>query len=543
MKLAAIFAHYDVDHIVDDNTLSILDILSDACATVDFITTSELDLSSVPFPENVSAVRRPNIGYDFYSYKTGLLKLLADEEVTHILLVNSSFFLVDPDRFREALSDIITRGKAFDAFGTTASHQLGWHMQSYLMMLGPGVLRQDWFADFVNDIQPQNSKIDLILNYEIGLSRLLQEQGAKASVLMDHLTSGAAAPDPNLGDPVQLNPIHVYAREIAEQFGIVKTEVLRDNQHEVDLDAIYALADSASCARLHTQVDRLKGRYQVGEDKMTSLASKTAGPPAYRIARLRMPRSRGVRVAVVIHMYYSDLAPEFYESLRNIIEPFDLYLTTPFEHEVPGLVNQFADLAASVNVSVSENRGRDIGPFIALLRDSEFDGYDAVLKLHSKKSRYSTLGDQWRQELVGSLVGTSLKAMKSINLLRNGAGIVGQQDGYLTDPRFWGANQPTVTRLLRETGSIGEDEDAELGFFAGSMFWFNPRALERLRHLSYAQLDFEPEQGVQDGSLAHAIERTFGPASRALGFKSTTIYLNGQEIHGIASKCNRVPVL
>ena len=416
---------------------------------------------------------------------------------------------------------------------------MSWHLQSYLLLLTETVLNAGWFTAYVNSIQPQNEKLQLIMTYELGLSRLLAENGVQSAALFE--------PSFDYSDPEKeniSNPVHMFAREVAETVGIVKTELLRNNQHKIDISFVTAMASPAQNAVIDAHVSRLSARYSLGPDNMSSLSEATQGVPAYRMVRWQQPGCGGVKIAVAAHMFYASLAQEFCEQLANIVEPFDVFLTTPFEADVPQLINTFSRVAESVNVAVCENRGRDVGPFIALYRAGEFDRYDAVLKIHSKKSKYSDQGDHWRRELLQSLTGTSYKALQSIRLLREGgSGIVGPHGNYLTHSRFWGANQASVNHLLTASGCLPEGSLAELGFFAGSMFWFRPEALAPLRRLQESDLDFAPENGLQDGTLAHALERTFAAVARSEGFTATSIYLDGQDIHDPSTRTNRVPVL
>lgn len=229
-----------------------------------------------------------------------------------------------------------------------------------------------------------------------------------------------------------------------------------------------------------------------------------------KLARWRKTRVGEIEIAVIVHIHYIDMISDIKNLLKNIVVPFDIHVTTASEGFCSQIFSEFADLARSVSIFCSENRGRDIGPFISVYRSGALDHYKAVLKIHSKKSAYSANGILWRDRLYGSVAGDSLTVLRSVELIKSGeVGIVGPHRYYLTNDRFWGANRDTVRRLLNEMTAFPPEADLELGFFAGSMFWFAPKALMPLKNTPEDTLDFEPENGQQDGTLAHAIERVF----------------------------------
>jgi lipopolysaccharide biosynthesis protein len=559
----AIVAHFDANDLLEKNFRDVLSCLEHVCDRVILVTTSDIDLKSTTDFSNLTVIKRPNIGYDFYSYRVGLQNAFCDTDIENVILINSSFVLLEPQRFTNALKRMIALSTGSDVVGANSSLQVRWHLQSYLLLIGRNVLNAGWFREFVTGIEPLNTKLETILQYEIGLSAAFLAHGVNSTVLFEPtrqqvrrarrqwsawlirrsgirqwLESGP------LHVMKQFNPAHFLADEIARQLGYVKTEVLRDNQYNVDTDFLRKVASAERLHEIEDLVARVKAHYRIGRDNLTALSTGGNFLSQARWAHWGRSRIKGVDVAVVLHLYYVDLIDEIGGYLRNIVSPFDLFVTTPFEGAVPRIINQFSSLARSVSVSVTENRGRDIGPFIALYRSGALDGYSAVLKLHSKKSLYSDSGSAWRAGLYRSVIGDSLTVQRALELLASGeVGIVGPHAYYLTNQNFWGANKQAMGRLLGAAGMLGENEEPDLGFFAGSMFWFSPPALRPLQTIPEEELDFELENGVLDGTLAHAMERLFCPIARKAGYRTTSVKLNGREIHHTQTLGNRVPVL
>jgi Rhamnan synthesis protein F len=222
------------------------------------------------------------------------------------------------------------------------------------------------------------------------------------------------------------------------------------------------------------------------------------------------------KVAVVLHLYYTDLWAEFAAFLSQIQYPFDLWIThagmdDASRAQISGLYPQ----ARTIQV---ENRGRDMWPFISLLNDRAFEGYGCICKIHSKKSEHrngeeSLLGSRWRRRALYDLLGAG-RVAQIVNMFgRDRAlGIVGPRALRIPSARYtankaWGTekNRKLTVQVARRMGvRMGE---GDIDFFAGSMCWARPEALEPLRRLNLQRGDFPSETGQLDGELQHAIER------------------------------------
>lgn len=559
----AVVSHFDANNHFEQNFLDLLKCLNEVFDRIILVTTSDPDEHHAAIPGNVTIIKRPNVGYDFYSYRVGILAALKTGDVDNILLVNSSIVLVDENKFVNLLKEMVEQSRVADVVGVTSSRQINWHIQSYMLLITNVTLFSEWFITFFNKISPANSKIDLILRNEIGLSQAFKANGVKTSTMFEPTKSDRAharklwlshmSPTSRkvswrflreLLEVRKINHTHFSAQAIAERFGFVKGELIRTNPHNLDLQFLDKIASVQRRVQIDLMIRSSKSHYKKGVDNITILAAKNSPIPDARRICYGIPNKIGVKIAVVLHLYYIDIINEMFLYLKNVIEPFDLFVTTPFEADVPTIINTFSSLAESVSVFVSENRGRDIGPFVHVYRTGSLDHYAAVLKIHSKKSKYSKNGALWRDEIFKKLIGDSLTVRRSLRLFDSPKiGIVGPNPYYLTNENYWGANRIKVVRLLAAMRLIQPDEEPPLGFFAGSMFWFNPRALMALKAVPENELLFEAEAGMQDGTMAHALERAFGPMTRRSGFVTTSLVLNGDEINDIDSMRNIVPVL
>lgn len=239
--------------------------------------------------------------------------------------------------------------------------------------------------------------------------------------------------------------------------------------------------------------------------------------PAWMQPReVRAPAERP-RIAVILHLYYPDVWPEIRDALRNIPEPFQLFasLSDTADEACRGDI-----LEAFPNATLRsfENRGRDIGPFVEMLADSEVCDYDIVCKIHSKKSAHRVDGERWRGRLLDGLLGSPARVREILDVFEQNeqVGILGAAESVDRSAESWGSNRETMRALLRQLGL--PRHALRLEFFAGSMFWFRPAALGILRDLGYRLAHFEPERGQLDGTLHHALERVFPLVAEAAGY-------------------------
>ena len=242
--------------------------------------------------------------------------------------------------------------------------------------------------------------------------------------------------------------------------------------------------------------------------------------PEIMVPRLRFEEGRETaRFAVVLHVYYPDLWEEFAERFDALEVPFDLYVTLTWRgDETQELAEAIrARFPRAVVVPVA-NRGRDILPFLTLVNSGALDGYEAVCKLHTKKSPHREDGDHWRRHLTGGILPeTGLAGLLDRFLADEEAAFWVADGQHYDSTEWWGSNLGITRDLLRRLEI--EIDGSRLSFPAGSIYWLKPLMVGMLKSLRLGEEQFDTEMAQVDGTLAHALERTMGFLADAAGQK------------------------
>ena len=242
----------------------------------------------------------------------------------------------------------------------------------------------------------------------------------------------------------------------------------------------------------------------------------------------RIDSALPLRLGAHAHVYHSELVPEIAARLSRLPPDSVIFVTASDDAATSGghvlqAIERHIPRATIVRVP---NRGRDIWPFMMLLREGAFHDLDVVLKVHTKTSANlqpaPIAGAAWRRRMLFELMGSgpALRAIIERFAQAPDVGLIGpaglRLPSYLLSEReALGANASTMDLLARRAGisTVGAD------FFAGSMFWVRPRALEPLLKLDLSAADFPVEQGQTDATLQHALERLFVAAAHCCGFR------------------------
>jgi Rhamnan synthesis protein F len=225
-----------------------------------------------------------------------------------------------------------------------------------------------------------------------------------------------------------------------------------------------------------------------------------------------------VRVAVFAHVFYPELSNEIVEAVHNISVDFDLFVSTDSREKEVEISRHLQWLDPKRRqIRILPNRGRNVAPFIIGFKD-EITQYDIICHLHTKKSKHDDILSGWREYTFRQLLGSREIVDSIIYTLRSGEADLLFPDHYgpVVQSLNFGYDFELMASLLGRL-NIKFSKDVLFDFPSGSMFWARSRVLAALLSLNLQFEDFPEEAGQIDGTLAHAIERTFLFLAEAAG--------------------------
>ena len=533
MRRVAVMAHYDVNGVLDPYLKPFISQLSDLCEKVILVSTSGAESEWVKQFDNVFVFQRDNVGYDFCSYRFGIEKIERLHAYNQLIVCNDSFYTSKDFSLKKLLADASNKS---DVVGLTENNQFSYHLQSYFLVFNQCALHSKWFASFWSKVQPLKNKMQIIWRYEIGLSQTALQAGLKLAAIYQPLNNKVSRVKNRVVSRLfgATNPTHLNATKIASAIGVAKVDLFRLGLSAKETSALVRKNDF-DFSLITNHVNRTRSYYSrqtLSSDQKSISCS---------IFDYVVESGTKNKVAVVLHLYHVELAREIASYLESIPENFDLYISICDYTHLEGVASFFSGKAQNLFITVTENRGRDVLPFVTILKNIDYFQYACILKIHSKKSTYSIKGDAWRQRIFKSLlpnasqIQTLLTNFKSDTLL----GIVAPFESYLSNEIYWGANKDNMIYVMQRAFDVN---NVELFFVGGTMFWFAPKALKLLID-SICLDDFEAEAGQQDGTMAHAFERAFTLAAVHSGFRCAAIEHMDAEISARDVHNNRVGVL
>ena len=168
-------ACYDPEGLVAPHLRRHIEAWQSECRRLIVVTTSQLTGEARTWLRaNAELVERENYGYDFYSYRAGLLAAGDLSEFEEVVICNDTF--VGPLRpYAEIFADMAAI--PVDFWGMTQSRRIQPHVQSFFVVFRHWVVTSRAFEAFWQEMEPVSDRRQVIHRYEVGLSQRLLAAG------------------------------------------------------------------------------------------------------------------------------------------------------------------------------------------------------------------------------------------------------------------------------------------------------------------------------------------------------------------------------
>jgi lipopolysaccharide biosynthesis protein len=189
-KRLFIFAGYDKDCIADETLLHYLNSLSELGDIIVVMDNNlpDTEITKIKSIKNIlSVIATRHDEYDFGSYKRGFQ--FAQEK--NLLNKYDWFYFANDSVYgplfniKNILEDLESRGKDLTGLTDYTALRTPVHVQSWFVGISRRIANEQFFADFLNSVQHENSKILVISKYEVRLSQLILRHGYEMSTFID----------------------------------------------------------------------------------------------------------------------------------------------------------------------------------------------------------------------------------------------------------------------------------------------------------------------------------------------------------------------
>ena len=230
-----------------------------------------------PWLERIQAAlywQRPNQGLCIGAYGAAIellhrvLGRQTNLKPPTLALVNNSFLPLLPASANPILFNLFTKPLPPGHFrGLTESREQAYHLQSYLLLLGPEAWHTQQAREFWLECAGLKEREALISQGEVALTGVLQQQGLRPEVMVPTSRLAAIASH-RIGvqehhpvSPIEHNPYLVYWRELLQLTGIIKKSALNNSSQSrtagTSLVEFLEIAHQAGLAGAEAVIDRL----------------------------------------------------------------------------------------------------------------------------------------------------------------------------------------------------------------------------------------------------------------------------------------------
>lgn len=527
MKRAAIYFFYDKQGIVDR---FVEYFLKDFTKNIDYLLIVSngklLDDGRKKLEIFGEVVERENKGFDVWAYKTGLEKIGWDNIGNYdeiILLNNTILGPVYP--FRETFQKMDKKTNLdfwgiteyfkqdLDPFNCISYGYIPDHIQSHFIAIRKNMFMSKDFFDYWNNMPMINSYKEAVGKHEAIFTKKFEELGYKWDLSVDMHNLRLYNGYPLMHCPKLLiekfrcpifkrrNFFHDTDDFLSQTTGEPSCELFKYLEVETDYDTDMIWE---TIIRNYNQFDinkNLKLLYTLSTD-------------------IQKKKSWNLKVAVIYHVYFTDILEQTQKYLSSVPSGTDVYITTDDQDKLNIIETKLSNYVFDkFEIRLIENRGRDVSSLLVGMKDVIMN-YDLVCFAHDKKTTQvspETIGASFAYKCLENILANNIYFNNIVSTFEDNPrlGMLSPPEPnhavfYPTIGKEWGPNfncTLDLAKKLKLKVPIEKDKPPIAPY--GTMFWFRPLAMKKLYDFDWNYTDFPKEPNKIDGTILHAIERIY----------------------------------
>ena len=483
---------------------------------------------------------RENKGFDVWAYKEGIEYIGWDNLKNYDELIMLNMTIMGPVySFKEMFDEMDSR-KELDFWGITKFHKFPvdpWglikygyipeHIQSHFIAVRKPMLTSYEFRQHWEKMRMINTYFESVSYHESIFTKKFNDKGFKSDSYIN---------SDDLKDFTD-HPIIDYPKKIIEEkrcpifkrrsFFNPYDDFLTRSMGRSSLELFKCIEENTSydVNLIWDNILRVENMYDI----KNTLHLNYNLPSNYSLLK----DNDSKKIGLFFHIYFEDLIEECFNYASNMPEYVDIFITTDKENKKVKIENKFSELKNKVDVKIIENRGRDVSAFLVPNRE-EILKYDIACFAHDKKTKklhHELKGEEFKYNCLENILGNKNFVNNIINLF-----IENPRLGLLSPPapnhaefygnlgREWGENFDITVEFLKDLKiEINVDKNKTPVAPYGTMFWFRPKAMEKLLEKAWKYEDFPKEPNKIDGTMLHAIERAYPFVVQEAGFYSANV--------------------
>jgi rhamnosyltransferase len=236
-------------------------------------------------------------------------------------------------------------------------------------------------------------------------------------------------------------------------------------------------------------------------------------------------RIENKKIAVIVHLFYTDLIYECLAYLDNVPKFIDIIVTTS-KKEITEIVQKYFNEKRKIEIRLVENRGRDVAALFVHCKDI-IQKYDYLCFTHDKKESgiLTKIGAASFRFLLWENTLASEHYIKNIIYKFDSE----PRLGFLNVPypllepanlsnSWWDHNTFSIAKKMFKDLKLNFNLSSDIPVLAvGTAFWCKTKILKPL--LNFSIKDF-PKEPLPKSTISHALERIFPFVAQDQGYYS-----------------------